>query len=223
MISSQLCILKAVPKVSSSPPHFLTAALIATVQPHFLSTAFNQELSEPSELLYDRTRCMPIPLFSGSSPAECLGSDWARCAWIVVLHGHLLFQECSSGVVLVPGADRTQSITAPSTNGPLSIFWTHASIHDLWTFLRILLDSGRFGSMSIAFHTPLDVSNSLNGVHHIKIYHDARHSLQIRKALDLWCTEFASFNPELRKRKTRPLKGGRLLLIDHRNRPVLHC
>jgi hypothetical protein len=85
------------------------------------------------------------------------------------------------------------------------------------------MNNGRFGPVSIAFHAPTDNVDDVNGTHHLKVYHDARHSLQIRKALDLWSAKPVTAGPGATNKQARPLKGGHLLLVDHRNRPVLYC
>ena len=51
----------------------------------------------------------------------------------------------------------------------------------------------------------------LSSVDHIKVYHDAAHSMPIRTILDVWAFEPAD------GRKIRLLKGARLVLLDERS------
>jgi hypothetical protein len=191
-------------------------------QPHFLTTTPGKKLSEPSEIVYDRVPCVPLAPFSGASPQDCLGSAWSRCGWIVPLQGALPVDECSSAFVTDVG-----NLSPSPAEARNNISWTRTSVSALWTFLNTLLDSGKFGSISLSYQAPSSAKRGItvmSETYYIKIYHDARHSLQIRKALDLWSVEaVASSSTGPPAKKARLLKGHRLLLVDQRNAPVLYC
>ncbi|KAK7019911.1 hypothetical protein R3P38DRAFT_3551540 [Favolaschia claudopus] len=53
-------------------------------------------------------------------------------------------------------------------------------------------------------------------VDHIKVYHDATQSMQLRTVFDVWAFEFGQG-----RRKMRLLKGARLVLLDERSKGVL--
>jgi hypothetical protein len=81
------------------------------------------------------------------------------------------------------------------------------------------------GLVSISLHLPgFGLNNSdepleeTDLVPYFRIHHDARFSLQLRKALDLW-----GAGADVRGTKIRPLKGVCLLLVDQMRTPVLVC
>lgn len=58
----------------------------------------------------------------------------------------------------------------------------------------------------------------LNFLDHIKVYHDAANSMQLRNIIDAWAFEPGE---EARPRKIRLLVGARLVLLDERSKGVL--
>jgi hypothetical protein len=87
------------------------------------------------------------------------------------------------------------------------------------------------GPMSVSFHVPLmddyvpvdRTPSTLHDIYHVKVYHDARYSLHVRKALDLWETSNNATDSRYLEKKVRPLKGAVFLLVDDRGTPVLYC
>jgi hypothetical protein len=54
-------------------------------------------------------------------------------------------------------------------------------------------------------------------VDHIKVYHDAANSMQLRNLLDAWAFQ----SGEAGAHKVRLLKGARLVLLDERSKGML--
>lgn len=165
---------------------------------------------------------MPFPLPQDKS----LSDPWARLAWVVPIRGGPAWPHATPAAVL----SATSSSQTPATTSPDRITWTHASLVAFWGFLLDLRKTGEFGSISLSFQpvtarTELreDSASSatpklpvgLQRFDHFKVYHDARITMYIRRALELW--EFG----KTRAQKRHQLSNACLALIDSRSECIL--
>jgi hypothetical protein len=220
-------------------------------QPHFYGPVAVPPTDEPPPVLapYSRTPCTPLAPGAGDTPEACLGSPWARCAWIIPVRGSPNWTGCTPAALdddEVTNAPSTYAATGPtrpaSTSRAVSlssIRWTEREVVAFWDFLRLVRDGGLLGPLSIAFCAvrPTAVfspsastvsARELDCVDYIKVYQDAEAALLVRNALDLWgCTDSkaaASATAGTQKvRKRRVLKGARLALVDELGAGLLVC
>lgn len=191
-------------------------------QYHYLRPLHPSVISGVSGLAFSKHPCTAVAPYCGASPVECLGSAWARCAWIVPVHGRMDIVQCSHAQFCSDPSSREEINIATSKSSASVIVWTPNLLPAFWEFLQALRSSVALGSISLSIHTPTIAELSReeqighNALYHFKIYQDANVALHVRNALDLWGAVQDGTN-----KKIRPLKGRYLLLVSDKNQPVL--
>ncbi|KAJ7507355.1 hypothetical protein B0H11DRAFT_2219170 [Mycena galericulata] len=195
-------------------------------QPHILPSIEPNSIKSNSVTAYSRSKPIPIPPHTLPLPSPV---PYTRRSWVVPVRGSLPWQHATSAVMLL---DFTDPPEPPDPITHEEITWTAAALASFWSFLLEYFSSNSqptytelsgMGAqlLSSDIGTAPSIASSsrratmpLNLIDHIKVYHDAATSMQIRNILDVWVLETG-------ESKIRLLKGARLVLLDERSKGVL--
>ncbi|KAJ7093927.1 hypothetical protein B0H15DRAFT_776339, partial [Mycena belliarum] len=188
-------------------------------QPHALPSPASISTKTQSVPAYSRKK--PIPIAPHALPI-LPPPPYSRRSWVIPLRGVLPWEHATSAVFLL---DPTDPPEPPDPKTHEEIAWTAAALRSFWSFLISARDLHAVG---LSFHVmssvePSTVLSSHQGIgtlplvysDHIKVYHDAAHSMRIRNLLHVWAFEPGDGV------KIRLLKGARLVLLDERSKGIL--
>ena len=86
-----------------------------------------------------------------------------------------------------------------------------------WEDLLEIRKKGSIGPIGLSYTVPS------TSTAYVKLYHEARYSLHVRRVLDAWKTVISANEDGAKDKKVRPLIGAKLILVDEVSHAVGVC
>lgn len=186
---------------------------------------------------FSKSPLTPLPPYTETKVEELFKDLYARTAWIIPVSGTTAWAQSTAAVLSDDGFDGPRNSEGLHSH----ITWSAAVVRKFWKDLLEMRNAGRIGPIALSYNIPnadncrRDGSSlGLSSCTYIKLYHNARYSLCIRRVLDSWKTsvptkgndgplDSASASKVKKSEKVRPLLGAKLVLLDEVSQIIGFC